>query len=986
MKFILTDIQTWLTATLLILALSLPNRLAAAPPSESSVEYYEAKVLELFEKDRWEEGKDMLDEALKIYPEASPLNGLAGRYFYHMKQYNNARYFLIKAVRDNPENVRDKQTLINLEEETGNYSNAICYVNELLEITPYWKGLWRRKIGLYRRQGNDVEADRLLKRLHRIYPDDKDVTKDYENRLEENYLRYRKEGRRTESIQNLQDLIEQNDTCETYYLDLCNLLLQEGRTADALDAAEKGATTLPQSAPLAIKKAGILAYTGRHNEALTFIRQQRTRYPDPALNGYYNNLLEESARSEKQQDPYQLYTQVYAQKKTDEALDYLINTATMRGYDEEALTYIAEAKKKRGNALPLLYKEYTIHKRLGNERTAYKLLEQLYNAMPEDYDIASEMADVRLKQGMSLANEGLYHEAIPELQFVARHAPDTEQKSTAWNRLFVCLEATRQYAEAEAALDTLNMLDGGTDRYAEKKATLWSKAGQPDKAMAMLEQRIQSSVNAQERMRLTDAYEETALAAIKQAMQAGATPKARDWSSRLLSLRPESADGLRYAISSSALTGDTLQEASYIARARELYPTDTGFVIKQAAVYYRQQKYTEAMAMLRPALDSLPDNRSLASSYSAHALQQAMSLLKDKQPKASMALADDALTFDKNNQKLFLVKGMAYEQMHQADSAYLWQKRYKPDIYEMSEHKQRLNGLLRKTYKNELTAEYVYGRYGEEDIITSVSTLSYARQMKKSLLTARINYSGRSGNADKATEENPMTGGTGIQLFGEWTQLLNARWALGVNAAWSSRYFPKLSAQVFAIHSLPSDWELELRLGIRKLDLYNQMFQWDETSEEGGAWIFDRWERKKATLLNLTWGTTKTWDRFSLSGRCDAYLMENKPYANLSLQARYFPLNDGHTYISLLAAAGSAPEADMIDYAMPGSFDRLNSMVGMGGMYMFNSHISLGVTGTYHNFYNQTNSRTGGESSYLETVSTNYKNLLNLYVHLLFSF
>ena len=131
-------------------------------------DYYASHARSLFERGKWAEGKQYVDEGLKYYPETNDLNELNGCYYFHQKDYDNARYFLIVAVRDNPQNVRAKQMLVNVEEQTGNYSSAICYVNELLEINPYWQGLWRKKIGLFRLQGNDVEADRLLKRLHQI--------------------------------------------------------------------------------------------------------------------------------------------------------------------------------------------------------------------------------------------------------------------------------------------------------------------------------------------------------------------------------------------------------------------------------------------------------------------------------------------------------------------------------------------------------------------------------------------------------------------------------------------------------------------------------------------------------------------------------------------------------------------------------------------------------------------------------------------------
>lgn len=172
-------------------------------------DYYEVNTRSMFKNNQWEEGKRMLDEGMQYYSDASGLNELMGRYYYQYKRdYDKARYYLVRAVRENPENVTAKQMLVNVEEESGNYSSAICYVNELLEINPYWQGLWRKKIGLYRKQNNHVEADRLLKRLHQIYPNDSVVTNEYAYNLEESYIKQRKEGKPESAISSLYELVK----------------------------------------------------------------------------------------------------------------------------------------------------------------------------------------------------------------------------------------------------------------------------------------------------------------------------------------------------------------------------------------------------------------------------------------------------------------------------------------------------------------------------------------------------------------------------------------------------------------------------------------------------------------------------------------------------------------------------------------------------------------------------------------------------------
>ena len=216
-------------------------------------DYYESNVRSMFGREQWEAGKQLLDEGLSIYPDVNGLNELCGRYHYRKKDYDTARYFLVRAVRDNPENVEAKQLLIKVEDETRNYSSAICYVNELLEINPYWQGLWRKKIELYRKQGNVEEADRLLRRLRQIYPNDSTVQRDYVYRLEESYQERRKSGDKEKAVALLRDLVEVSPQNEGYYLDLVNLLLQQGNTEEAIQTAGVGVSRIPRSSALIIK-------------------------------------------------------------------------------------------------------------------------------------------------------------------------------------------------------------------------------------------------------------------------------------------------------------------------------------------------------------------------------------------------------------------------------------------------------------------------------------------------------------------------------------------------------------------------------------------------------------------------------------------------------------------------------------------------------------------------------------------------------------
>ena len=299
-----------------------------------------------------------------------------------------------------------------------------------------------------------------------------------------------------------------------------------------------------------------------------------------------------------------------------------------------------------------------------------------------------------------------------------------------------------------------------------------------------------------------------------------------------------------------------------------------------------------------------------------------------------------------------------------------------------------LNDLLSRMHRNEITAEYLQGRYGEADVITSVATLSYSRKMENDVVTGRINYSGRDGATEGDLAESQVPGGTGIQLQAEWEHKFSDKWTGMANLAWANRYFPKVTANVGLTHYFENDWEGEVHLGYRRINTYSKRFAWEavEGDEGEGYWVFDGWDCQRHNLFNVGAGTAKNWDNFRLSGKVDAFIFSNKLYFNASAQAKYFPLADRRTSITAMAGAGTSPEANLIDNAFPGSFDRLNTMVGLGGSYQFTPHVAVGLMGTWYTFYSQMNSREGTFNSYEDKLETTYRNLFNVHAQLVISF
>ena len=84
---------------------------------------------------------------------------------------------------------------------------------------------------------------------------------------------------------------------EGYYLDLVNLLLQQGNTEEAIQTAGVGVSRIPRSSALIIKKASILAEEARYQEAMAFVKSRMRTNRDGHLVRFYNLLLAEAAIS-----------------------------------------------------------------------------------------------------------------------------------------------------------------------------------------------------------------------------------------------------------------------------------------------------------------------------------------------------------------------------------------------------------------------------------------------------------------------------------------------------------------------------------------------------------------------------------------------------------------------------------------------------------------------------------------------------------------
>lgn len=923
-----------------------------------SVEAYIAHIKTCFDTKDWKSAKILLDEALSIYPDESELNLWAGTYYIQQKELDNARYFLIKATQQNPDNLKAKLQLITLEEELGNLSSAICYTNELLEQYPYDRALWKRKIGLYRKAEDHKEADRLLKRLHFIYPNDTSVTQDYVNRMEENYLRERKNRQLDDAIQSLKELLKYKKEEPTYYLDLCNLLLQQGQSEEAIAILTAGIEILPGNITLIKKKAEIMTEKGNGLDAYGLT--QNSMIHNDSLKNLRIQVLNESARRESWKDPYLLYGKIYGEQKSLEALDYLIRISFSRGYDEDALYYLTEASKKYGNTPDILYKKYRVYKRIGESQAAMRTLEKLVQAAPKDEDIQLELILAKLQVIDKQMGLGRYEEALTEIQSISKLSCDEDIKQAIINKQLECYSRINRPAQVIYIIDSIRTAKADGKLYIVQRAVALRNMERFDEALSELEQQEEPN---------TETYESIATRYLQTLMENGATKHAYATCKRWLNNIHNSNTALKYAIQNASELNLYEEEKQYVKTGRELYTDDIYFVQKAASILYREQRYRDGLKLIESYLDSLSGNQILKNTYAAHAELRAEELLKEKKTEEAILLLEKAVKLDNSNQSLLYTMGTAYEQAGDYKTAYQIFSRYNPPVKQLPEYKRKLMTVQRQSYHNRFAAELLAGWYSNGETANSIQSVSYTRMEKKNTYTGTVNFTSHITSTGTANGEETTDSKSGVQFKGNWGHIFNEKWSSQLELAVANQFFPTWSGQIGLYHYFPKDIEVGGTLG------YRRNYTTYGTTE-------DTHSAASSNMFSLKLSTTLYKEMWRISLNCDSYLLNNNAYFNINSQIRFYPLNDYETHLSALLGVGTAPEASYLDKMMPGSFDKLNVTFGLGGAYMLSKNLSLGMIASYYRFYQQTASLQADSSQ----PATNYKDLYNIYAQLTFSF
>jgi len=915
---------------------------------------------------------------LQLAPEDLDLKTLLGAANLQLGRYDTARWVLREVYEKRRKNTDVLQYLVNIEQTTQRYSDAICYVNELLEITPYSRGWHMRKIAIYKEMGNFEEAERALKRIYQIYPNDSELKQEY------NYIMIG-DGNDAINSKNYEEAGEIYKTIITNtpenkdaYIGIIRNEMQKGNPEAALQYTNRSLLELPLDRELVEKKIGLLEALGRHEEAIVYIETKEIKEAFPDI--YKETrpyLMQQSASFNEFNDPYEINKKL-AETGNSVALDYVIKNALGKGYYVDAEYFLNIALKRSPNSKDYLIKQMELYKATLNTEEYNKAVLELHEKFPTDTDITyayNKLMYDTAKNYVINNQEGLALPIFLELVSSPDFQKDAEQQ------IYGIYISQGKYDEATEQIDKLIGLDPNNPDFLRRKSTLYQE-------MELFDDALEITRSLEQNYPLNQTYP----ALYVDQTVAYATYLMRE--QRYRAVLPVVEDGLSrennnkrlldIAINASSAIPDYQRGINYGLSALSFYPNNKNFKLKLSNLYSQNREYAKAKGVLDTLRTTYIYDRKIKNAlaevlfYRAKAQEEeglveealvnydsAVSLNPDdrgslmrmvnlhivqKPNNESLEFINEKLKEKPDDNFLKYKKGIVFELLKQYDSAYYYQKfREIDNPFEKQEWNLVLETLRAEQLQNQIAATYLQATSDSIAFSTSLASLNYSRKYEKMTYGADVNYAAR-------------TSGIGVQGGVNVSRIFTETIYADVGLLVGSRFFPKLKLYGNAYKGFKSGYQAQVGISFARLQNDQNYF----TLSLGGSRTWEGiWVNARLSLSptsvpfvdDSTIPSTTTFQSFF--------------YTNLMVQAR-INVNARKDYFSVIVSGGSAPFDQQLEFQDNTFLNFTNVMVGAGYMYHMTPRSSLLVNGTWINFLsNQSTSN----NVVVDRIFTNQYNL-----------
>ena len=941
---------------------------------DSSDLYFEEAKKDIAEQNFTKAAK-MSWRGLQLSPDDLDLKTLLGKAYMQIGRYDTARYVLKQVLLKRKKDINILKYLLNIEQTTNRYSDAICFVNLLLEIAPYSRAWWMRKITIYKEMGNLEEAERALKRLNQLYPNDTEIKNQF------NYIRLGDAKRATEA-KKFKDahqiyaiIINENPSNKEAYLGIIRNELLRGNPVVALKYANRSLLQIPNDRQLVEKKIGILEDLGRYAEAIKFIRTLDKLVFKGVFEKILPYLLQESARFNEYNNSYEVNKKIVELNGNAEAQDYVIKNALGKGYYVDAEYFLKKAIKKNPNSKKLLIQEMELYKPRGDKENFQKKVLVLHEKFPNDTDITYQYNKIMYERAKLYVSNKQHHLALPiftELTSFPNFTKEAEQQ------IFGILIALERYDEATDQIDKLIGLDSENPEHLLRKSTLYQKMELFDDALniiKILEQK--HPLNLKYPAIYVNQIEGYATFLMTEKRYSKVLPIIEDGltrdnnNNRLLDM----------AINASSAIPNYQKGINYSKRALSFYPNNKKFKLKLSNLYAKNKEYDSALVILdslkkiyiydrkiknaeaeilfykarNQEEEGLVDEALInyGAAYSINPNDEG-SLKRMINLQISEKTYEESLNFiskkiEKNPEENYLKfkKGLVFELLKQYDSAYYYQKfRELDNPFENAEWNRTLETLKAEELENEIAVTYLEATSDSIAFNTSLASINYRKIKENYSYGADINYAAR-------------TSGFGAQGGLYFAKIFTPTLYADAGFLVGSKFFPKFKLYANTYKGLKNDFEAQFGLSYARL-------------------------QNEQNYLTLKLGGAKSWEEITVNARVsvmsasntfeentDLNTSENYFYTNFMLQAR-INLNTRKDYFSVIASGGSAPYDQQLEFQENTFLNFSNVMVGAGYKYHMSPRTAILVNGTWINFLSN---QTTIDSIIQDVIYTNQYNL-----------
>ncbi|MDO6739374.1 hypothetical protein [Wenyingzhuangia sp. 2_MG-2023] len=906
---------------------------------------------------------DLCLKGLKKTPYDIDLKQQLGKSYMNLNKLDSARYFLQKVILQDDNNVAARHYLVNVEYQSKRYSSAICYVNELLEKTPYWKGLWLKKIAIYNDMENYVEVKRAATRLRQIFPNDSVVEANYSYIMNQEGLRVAKSGNVEKAKSTYLNVIKENPSDIEAYISLINLENSAGRPESGLEYTERALIYFPNDLTLIKKKIGNLEMLERYDAALSYLKLKRNEVPADFYRSTEKYLLYQAALFYENTDPYLLHQKAYSIDSNRDSYNYLLNKSIDKGHYNESLRLISEGLLRSPGNKDLLVKQMFVYKKLNDVSRYRKSVMTLHEKYAGDYDINQEYAAVLLSEAKEYTLQQQYQAALDNY-FILLKYPD--YKEIADSNIFAI------YSMQNNTTDALKQIDSMVENQPKEKINLVKKAdllmsiGKYEEALEIVGSLMNEFPEEEKYKKQYVYYSELYL---KDLLLQQQYLKAFPIADRSLEVDRKGELTYTYAINASAALKDYDKMLVYADSAVYNYPENINFKVKRIAAYSGLNEHKKATDLLEELNDTYPNDivvRGILAEerfklatiadeeedyITANTLYNSVLVLdslniptyqrlvnlsiKEKDTTNAMIYVNRALEIEPNPETRFFTykKGVIFEMMEEYENAHYYQKlSVVPKEMDLTDH---LNYLTYHPLNDHIGVSYLRVFSGEESFATALASIYYKKKFEKNEYGTALYYASK-------------TDGIGLQLSGSWVHKFDETLYTQLDGYYGSKFFPRFKVTANAYKSLNNSWEANLGLGYTRLqnrrDFVNLIL--GASKELGDFYLTAR--------FNLFYGKEYTYD-YDLDNDDNLYEAfvtgsDYNFYTNYFMQAKY-NVNEKGDYFVAMASAGNAPQDEFeANFQLSTFLTYTNSMVGAGYWWNKNHKFNFGIQGNWYSF------------------------------------